>query len=66
MECDQTVQVYHIFREANGFVDVLAKSGNQQQCLLKTYNTCPAFVWDMEHTGTIRMCHLQALMSVVV
>ena len=27
MECDWTIQVYHIFREANGYADALAKRG---------------------------------------
>ena len=71
MECDWTVQVYHIFREANGCADVVAKRGNQQQCILETYETCPAFVcatfvWDMEHLGTTRMCLVKAVMLAVV
>ena len=51
--------VFHIFYEANGCVDALAKRGNQPQYLLENYDTCPAFVytafvWDMEHIRTIR------------
>ena len=29
---------------ATGFVDALAKRGNQQKCLLEIYDTCLAFV----------------------
>ena len=45
MEHDWTIHMCHIFREANGRVDALAKRGNQQQCLLEIYDTCPAFVY---------------------
>ena len=71
MERDKTVQVYHIFREANGCIDALTKRGNQQQCILENYDTCPAFVyatfvWDMEHLGNTIMCHIKSIMLVVV
>ena len=45
MECDKTVQVYHIFHEATGCMDALANRGNQQQCILENYDTCPSFVY---------------------
>ena len=45
MERDQTIQVYHIFLEANGCADALAKRGNKQLYLLETYDTCPAVVF---------------------
>ena len=52
-------------------MDALAKRGNQQQCILENYDTCPAFVyaafvWDMEHLGTTRMCPIKAIMLAVV
>ena len=61
----------HIFYEANGWADALAKRGNQQKCLLKIYDTCPTFVyapfvWDMENLGTSRMYPLKVVMPVVV
>ena len=64
-------QVYHIFREANGYMDALARRGNQQQCLLETYGTCSTFVfttfvWDMEHIGTTRMCNIKVVMPTIV
>ena len=64
MEC-------HIFHEANGCADALAKRGNQQQCLLEICNTCPdfvyePFVWDMKNLGTSRLCPLRLEMPVVV
>ena len=40
-----TVQVHHIFREANGYADALAKRDHQQQDLLIIYDTCPSFVY---------------------
>ena len=45
MERDWTIQVYHIFLEANGCADALAKRGNKQLYLLETYDTCLAFVY---------------------
>ena len=63
--------MYHIFCEADGYVDALVKRGNQQQCLLENYDTYPAFVymafvWNMEHIGTTRMCNVKAVMPVIV
>ena len=71
MERDKNVQVYHIFREANDCMDALTKRGNQQQCILKNYDTCPSFVyvtfvWDMEHLGTTILCPIKAIMLAVV
>ena len=71
MECGWTVQVCHIFREANGCVDALGRRGNQQQCLLEIYDTCPdfvyvPFVWGMENLGTSRLCPLRLELPVVV
>ena len=63
--------MYHIFREADGYADALVKRGNQQQCLLENYDTCLAFVYmafvgNMEHIGTTRMCNVKAVMPAVV
>ena len=38
---------------------------------MENYDTCPAFVyaafvWDMEHLGTTRMCPIKAIMLAVV
>ena len=65
------VQVRHSFCEANGYADALAKRGNQQQCFLEIYCTCPAFVyvpfvWDMENLGTSRLCPLRLELPVVI
>ena len=70
-ERDWAVQLYHIFCETNGCANALVKRGNQQQCLLETYDTCPSFVymvfvWNMEHIGTTRMCNVKAVMLAVV
>ena len=71
MELDWTIHVCHIFREANGCVDALAKKEHQQQCLSELYDTCLSFVyapfvWDMENLGTSKMCPLKVVMPVVV
>ena len=71
MEHDQTIQVYHIFCEVNGYADTLAKRGNQQWRILETYDTCltfvyVAFVWDMEHLRTTRMYAVKAVILAVV
>ena len=38
------VHVQHVYREANGCVDELAKRGTRQQTLVFVYSTCPSFV----------------------
>ena len=70
--CDfRNLMERHIFREANGYADALAKRGNQQQYFLEIYDTCPTFVyipfvWDMENLGTSRLCPLRLELPVVV
>ena len=71
MEHDWTVQMYHVFRKANGCANALAKRGNQQQDLLKIYDACPTFVyvlfvWDMENLETSKICPLKVIMPVNV
>ena len=71
MECSWTIQVWHIFYEANGCTDTLAKRRNQQQCFLKIYDIYSAFVyvpfvWDMENLRTSRLCPLKLELHVVV
>ena len=38
------VHVQHVYREANGCVDELAKWGTRQRNLVFVYNHCPSFV----------------------
>ena len=71
MERGWTVQVCHIFCEANGYMNALAKRENQQQCLLEIYDICPTFVYvpfvlDIENLGTSRLCPLRLELSIVV
>ena len=66
-----TILLLHIYCEANGCVDALAKRGRQQQSILEVYDTCPsfiyeAFVWDMKHLETSRLCPLEIFELVVV
>ena len=43
---DQGLEVYvqHVYREANGYADDLAKRGNRQRNLVSVYSDCPNFV----------------------
>ena len=43
---DQGWEVYvqHVYREANGYADDLAKRGNRQRNLVSVYSDCPNFV----------------------
>ena len=55
------VHVHHVYREANGCVDVLAKRGTRQQPLVCVYSTCPSFVTisyirDLFGLGETRLC----------
>ena len=50
----------HVYREANGCVDELAKRGTRQQTLVFVYSTCPSFV-DVSYvrelaSGETRLC----------
>ena len=54
------VHLLHIYHEANGCANALAKRGHQQHSVLKVYDTCSSFVyatfvWDMKHLGTNRL-----------
>ena len=55
------VHVHHMYREANGCADVLAKWGTHQQPLVFMYSTCPSFVTvsyirDLTGLGETRFC----------
>ena len=49
------LQACHIYREANGCTDALAKLGAQQQHLLSVYTTCPNFVLPLFGKGFGRL-----------
>ena len=36
--------MHHVYREANGCADALAKRGTRQQNLMAVYSECPDFV----------------------
>ena len=38
------VHVHHVYREANGYADALAKRGTRQQTWTTVYSDCPTFV----------------------
>ena len=55
------VHVQHMYREANGCADELAKRGTRQQNLVFVYSTCPSFVdvsyvRDLIGLGETRLC----------
>ena len=56
-----TVLSRHVFREANGMADELAKRGHKHQCSVREYNECPNFVYvkyvcDILQLGTPHEC----------
>ena len=51
----------HMYNEANGCADVLAKRGTHQQPLVCVYSTCPSFVtvsyiMDLSGLWETRLC----------
>ena len=55
------MHVQHVYNEANGCADVLAKRGTHQQPLVCVYSTYPSFVnvsyiRDLTGLGETRLC----------
>ncbi|XP_030959036.1 uncharacterized protein LOC115980987 [Quercus lobata] len=55
------VHVHHVYREANGCADALAKRGTRQWNLMAMYSECPDFVdvsygRDLIGLGETRLC----------
>ena len=55
------VCMQHVYREANGCADALAKQGTRQRNLLSVYSDCPNFVYvsyvrDLAGLGETRLC----------
>ena len=55
------VHVHHVYREANGCADALAKRGTCQRNLMGVYSECPNFVdvsyvRDLTGLGETRLC----------
>ena len=55
------VHVHHVYREANGCADILAKRGTRQQPLMCVYSSYPTFVTvtyirDLIGHGETRLC----------
>ena len=64
------MHVHHMYREANGCADVLAKWGTHQQRLVFMYSTCPSFVTvsyirDLTGLGETRLCTPSAADDVI-
>ena len=54
---------HHIFHEANGMANELAKRGQEHKCSFRKYNECPNFVnvkyvCDILQLGTPRECSI--------
>ena len=55
------VHVQHVYREANGCADALAKRGTCQRSLMTMFSECPTFVnvsyvRDLSGLGETRLC----------
>ena len=64
------VHVHHVYREANGCTDLLAKRGTRQQPLECVYSSCPTFVTaayirDLTGLGETRLCTPSAANDVI-
>ena len=64
------VQVQHVYREANGCADALAKRGTCQRNLMTVYSECPTFVnvsyvRDLTGLGESRLCAPGTVVGVV-
>ena len=64
------VHMQHVYREANGCVDELAKRGTRQRNLVSVYNHCPSFVdvpyiRDLTGLGETRLCNSGAATNVI-
>ena len=64
------VHVQHVYREANGCADALAKRGSRQRTLVAIYDHCPSFVdvpyiRDLTALGEIRLCNPSTVTNVM-
>ena len=64
------VHVQHVYREANGCADELAKRGTRQKTLLSVYDHCPSFVdvpyiRDLTGLGETRLYNQGAVTNVI-
>ena len=64
------VHVHHVYREANGCTNLLAKRGTRQQPLECVYSSCPTFVTaayirDLTGLGETRLCTPSAANDVI-
>ena len=60
----------HVYREANGCADALAKRGTRQRTLETVYEHCPNFVdvpyiRDLTALGETKLCNLGAVTNVI-
>ena len=61
LEREWEVHVHHVYREANGCADVLAKRGTCQQTKMTMYSDCPTFAYviyarDGSGLGEFQLC----------
>ena len=64
------VHMQHVYHEANGCVDVLAKWGTHLRNMITVYSECPTFVYvsyvrDLTGLGETRLCDPSIVVGVV-
>ena len=64
------VHVQHVYHEANGCADALAKHGTHHRNLMIVYSECPTFVYvsyvrDLTGLGETRLCAPSTVVGVV-
>ena len=64
------VHMQHVYREANGCADALAKRGTHLWNMMTVYSECPTFVYvsyvrDLTGLGETRLCNLSTVVGVV-
>ena len=65
------VHMQHVYREANGCADALAKRGTCHRNMMTMYNECPNFVYvsymrDLTGLGETRLCNPSTAVGVVM
>ena len=70
LEQEWEVHMQHVYREANGCADALAKRGTCHRNMMTMYNECPNFVYvsymrDLTGLGETRLCNPSTVVGVV-
>ena len=70
MDQEWEVHMQHVYREANGCADALAKWGTHLRNMMTVYSECPTFVYvsyvrDLTGLGESRLCVSGTVVGVV-